>query len=57
MVAVIVKTALEPIAGLGLLIAFNTARSALATGVGVTVDVLFPGVGSLSFPVIVAVLA
>ncbi len=51
------KTTLVPTVGLGISTALTTAKSVLVTGVGVTVDVLFPGVGSLSFPVIVAVLA
>ena len=52
-----VKVTLEPTVGVGLLTVFTTERFVCATGTGVTVLVLLAGVGSVSTPVIVAVLA
>jgi len=54
-VAEIVKITLLPIEGEALFTVFTTCKSVIGFGVGVTVDVLFPGVGSFSLPVIVAV--
>ena len=52
-----VKVTLEPTFGVGLLTVLTTPRLVWATGDGVTVEVLLPGVGSISVPEIVAVLA
>ena len=54
---VTVKVMLVPTVGVALDAVLVTARSAEATGVGVLVEVLLPGVGSLVVDVAVAVLA
>ena len=52
-----VKVTTEPIGGFGFETVLSTARSAEATGTGVLVAVLLPGVGSLVVEVAVAVFA
>ena len=54
--AVIVNVILLPTYGAGLFTVFMMDRSVIGTGVGVLVEVLFPGSGSCSLPVMVAVL-
>ena len=56
LVAVIVKVMLLPTKGVPLFTVFMMDRSVTGTGVGMLVEVLFPGSGSCSLPVMVAVL-
>ena len=55
-VAVIVKVMLLPIKGVALFTVFMIDRSVTGTGIVILVEVLFPGSGSCSLPVMVAVL-
>ena len=57
LVAVMVKVTLLPTLGVALLTVFVTARSAAAVGTGVDVLLLLPGLGSVWFPLMVAVFA
>ncbi|MNQ96430.1 hypothetical protein D3C85_1120340 [compost metagenome] len=57
LVATSVNTTFVPAAGVALLTVLTIARSETAPGAGVEVEVLLPGVGSFSVPVMVAVLA
>ena len=55
--AVSVKVTLLPTLGVRLSTVLTTLRSVIGTGVGVTVEVLLAGIGSVCVPVMVAVLA
>ncbi|MDT0977942.1 hypothetical protein RNT89_13105, partial [Staphylococcus pseudintermedius] len=57
MFTVTVKVTLVPTVGVAFDAVLVTAKSAEATGVGVLVEVLLPGVGSLVVEVAVAVFA
>ncbi|MNR05344.1 hypothetical protein D3C85_1213690 [compost metagenome] len=57
LVAMSVNTTLLPTGGVALSTVLTTERSVVAVGTGVTVEVLFAAAGSLSVPVMVAVLA
>jgi hypothetical protein len=54
---VIVNVTLLPTLGVGLSTVLTIERSVIGTGNGVTVEVLFDRLGSVSVPVMVAVLA
>ena len=57
LLAVIVNVTLLPTFGVALLTVFVTAKSVCGTGTGVLVAVLLSSVGSVSLPLMVAVLA